>query len=256
MSSSSLLFLSVFFIPRLNTCRWAFIQHRKQYGEKSVIHGKKNTRRHAKQLFTCAGEWLKCVNSMKYNSARVVPVQTTRALHFQRREHLTCITFYHTNPHRQVAELRSGILQMLTLFVVLNYYLFYCVVFGRTFAGASIPDMSMKHLWDLSDCAPWLMLQQCSFGIERSARRLLSNSLRNSLWKHVLPEFFETCSLISLTGKEKQGTQKHQEQSSIVVFWALWDFPGTMMVFTIGSEDVTCALLLDWIFHSSSSYLF
>lgn len=75
-----------------------------------------------------------------------------------------------------------------------------------------VPDISTNHLWDFSDSPPWLMFQQCSFGIERSPCRLPSDSLRNSLRKHVLPNSLRHA-LISLTGKETRGSKKCKEQS-------------------------------------------
>lgn len=59
------------------------------------------------------------------------------------------------------------------------------------------------------------MLQQCSFGTERLPCRLPSDSLRNSLRKHVLPNSL-SCALISLAGKETKS--KIRTNSSIV--WA------------------------------------
>lgn len=91
-----------------------------------------------------------------------------------------------------------------------------------------VPDISTNHLWDFSEPSPWLMLQQCSFGIEHSLCRLPSDSLRNSLRKHVLPNSLRHA-LISLTGKETRGRKKRKEQSldccvwdKMLTAWCLW----------------------------------
>lgn len=85
----------------------------------------------------------------------------------------------------------------------------------RTPSGGAntVPDISTNHLWDFSGPPLWLMLQQCSFGTERLPCRLPSDSLRNSLRKHVLPNF-SSRALISLAGQETKS--KIRTNSSIV----------------------------------------
>ncbi len=86
------------------------------------------------------------------------------------------------------------------------------VVSASSGGAKLVPDISTNHLWDFSDSPPWLMFQQCSFGIERSPCRLPSDSLWNSLCKHVLPNSLRHA-LISLTGKETRGSKNCKEQS-------------------------------------------
>lgn len=75
-------------------------------------------------------------------------------------------------------------------------------------------DISTNHLWDSSDSSSWLMLQQCSFGTERLHCRLPSNSLKNSLHKHVLPNSLRHA-LISLTGRETRS----RKNTFLIVYW-------------------------------------
>lgn len=72
------------------------------------------------------------------------------------------------------------------------------------------------HLWDFSDSPPWLVLQQRSFGTERSPCRVPSDSLRNSFRKHVLPNSSRHA-LISWKGREA-GTERADSSLSLDVF--------------------------------------
>lgn len=90
------------------------------------------------------------------------------------------------------------------------------------------------HLHPLTTCGislippPWLMLQQCSFGIERPPCRLPSDSFRNSLRKHVLPDSLRH-GLISLTGGETRGSKVKKVKNKVLIFdvfgrrcWCAW----------------------------------
>ena len=81
-----------------------------------------------------------------------------------------------------------------------------------------------NHLWDFSP-RPWLMLQQCSFGMECSPCRLPSDSLRNSFTQTRPPRILWDVALISLAGKETRGSERRKEDVKnkvlIVVVWRL-----------------------------------
>lgn len=75
---------------------------------------------------------------------------------------------------------------------------------------------------------PWLMLQQCSFGIERSPCRLPSDSLRNSSRKHVLPNSLRHA-LISLTGKETRSGKRTERILNCRLLTSLGGDAGSVM---------------------------